>query len=64
MVFIALGSPSYDFYGEDRKGYNLYGNCVLALDAATGKHIWHFQTVHHGTFDTIGFVRLFSNNIS
>ena len=51
MVFLALGSPSYDFYGKDRKGTNLYGNCVLALDAATGKHIWHFQTVHHDLWD-------------
>lgn len=51
MVFLGLGSPSYDFYAEDRKGTNLYGNCVLALDAATGKHIWHFQTVHHDLWD-------------
>ena len=51
MVFLALGSPSYDFYGKDRKGSNLYGNCVLALHAATGKHIWHFQTVHHDMWD-------------
>ena len=51
MVFLALGSPSYDFYGKDRKGSNLYGNCVLALDVATGKHIWHFQTVHHDMWD-------------
>lgn len=51
MVFLALGSPSYDFYGTDRKGENLYGNCVLALNAATGKHIWHFQTVHHDLWD-------------
>jgi len=51
MVFLALGSPSYDFYGTDRKGENLYGNCVLALDAASGKHIWHFQTVHHDLWD-------------
>lgn len=51
MVFLALGSPSYDFYGKDRKGSNLYGNCVLALNAATGKHIWHFQTVHHDMWD-------------
>jgi quinoprotein glucose dehydrogenase len=51
MVFLALGSPSYDFYGKDRKGANLYGNCVLALNAATGKHIWHFQTVHHDLWD-------------
>ncbi|GAB3331168.1 hypothetical protein GCM10027299_36740 [Larkinella ripae] len=51
MVFLALGSPSYDFYGADRKGQNLYGNCVVALDAKTGKHIWHFQTVHHDLWD-------------
>jgi len=51
MVFLALGSPSYDFYGADRKGQNLYGNCVVALDAATGKHLWHFQTVHHDLWD-------------
>lgn len=51
MVFLALGSPSYDFYGADRKGQNLYGNCVVALDAGTGKHIWHFQTIHHDLWD-------------
>lgn len=51
MVFLALGSPSYDFYGADRIGANLYGNCVLALDAATGHYKWHFQTVHHDLWD-------------
>ena len=51
MVFLALGSPSYDFYGADRVGANLYGNCVLALDAATGHYKWHFQTVHHDIWD-------------
>ncbi len=51
MVFMSLGSPTYDFYGADRIGENLYGNCVLALDAATGKHIWHYQTVHHDIWD-------------
>ncbi len=51
MVFMSLGSPTYDFYGADRIGQNLYGNCVLALDAATGKHFWHFQTVHHDIWD-------------
>lgn len=51
MVFMSLGSPTYDFYGADRVGENLYGNCVLALDAATGKHKWHFQTVHHDIWD-------------
>lgn len=51
IVFLALGAPSYDFYGNVRKGTNLYANCVLALDASTGKHIWHFQTVHHDLWD-------------
>ncbi|MCF2520781.1 PQQ-binding-like beta-propeller repeat protein [Dyadobacter sp. CY351] len=51
IVFLALGSPSYDFYGADRKGDNLYGNSVVALDAATGKYIWHYQLVHHDLWD-------------
>lgn len=51
IVFMSLGSPTYDFYGVDRIGANLYGNCVLALDAATGKHVWHYQTVHHDIWD-------------
>jgi quinoprotein glucose dehydrogenase len=51
MVFLATGSPTYDFYGADRKGENLFGNCIVALDANTGKHIWHFQTVHHDLWD-------------
>ena len=51
MVFFATGSPSYDFYGYDRTGKNLFGNCVVALDAKTGKHIWHFQTIHHDLWD-------------
>ncbi|HEX8039706.1 MAG TPA: PQQ-binding-like beta-propeller repeat protein, partial [Chryseosolibacter sp.] len=51
VVYVPLGSPAYDFYGADRKGANLYGNCILALDAKTGKRIWHFQTVHHDLWD-------------
>jgi quinoprotein glucose dehydrogenase len=51
IVFAPLGSASYDFYGGKRWGSNLYANCVLALDAATGKHIWHYQTVHHDVWD-------------
>ncbi len=51
MVFLALGSPSYDFYGADRKGQNLFGNSVVALNARTGDYIWHFQTVHHDLWD-------------
>jgi len=51
MVFLALGSPSYDYYANDRAGENLFGNCVLALDAATGQYKWHFQAVHHDLWD-------------
>jgi len=50
-VFAATGSPTYDFYGANRKGINLFGNCVLALNARTGERIWHFQTVHHDIWD-------------
>jgi len=51
IAFFPLGSPTYDFYGADRKGANLYGNCLLALDARTGKYLWHFQVVHHDLWD-------------
>ncbi|MEQ9443371.1 MAG: PQQ-binding-like beta-propeller repeat protein [Cyclobacteriaceae bacterium] len=51
MVFVPLGSPTYDFYGANRKGKNLYGNCIVALEAHTGNLIWHFQTVHHDVWD-------------
>lgn len=51
MVFLALGSPTFDYYGADRIGANLFGNCVLALDAATGQYKWHYQTVHHDLWD-------------
>lgn len=51
MVFAGTGSPSYDHYGGNRIGVNLFGNCVLALKAATGERVWHFQTVHHDLWD-------------
>jgi quinoprotein glucose dehydrogenase len=51
MVFAATGSASFDFYGANRIGDNLFANCVLALDARTGKRIWHFQGVRHDTWD-------------
>lgn len=51
MVFIPTGSPAFDFYGGNRKGKNLYGNCLLALEAATGKLIWYYQLVHHDLWD-------------
>jgi quinoprotein glucose dehydrogenase len=51
ILFAPLGSATYDFYGGKRIGNNLYANCVLALNAATGKRIWYFQTVHHDLWD-------------
>ncbi|MBS1751468.1 MAG: PQQ-binding-like beta-propeller repeat protein [Bacteroidetes bacterium] len=51
ILFAPTGSASFDFYGGKRTGNNLYANCVLALDATTGKRIWHFQTVHHDVWD-------------
>ncbi len=51
IVFVPTGSASYDFYGGDRIGQNLFANCVLALNADTGERIWHFQTVHHDLWD-------------
>jgi len=51
IVYIPTGSAAFDFYGADRKGANLFANCVLALDAATGKRVWHFQAVHHDLWD-------------
>lgn len=51
IVFAPVGSAVYDFYGGKRPGENLYANSLLALDANTGKRIWHFQTVHHDIWD-------------
>jgi quinoprotein glucose dehydrogenase len=51
MLFVPLGTPSPDFYGGDRKGSNLYGSSLVALEAATGKLKWYFQTTHHDNWD-------------
>ena len=51
IVFAPIGSASYDFYGGKRLGQNLFANSIVALDAKTGKRIWHFQTVHHDIWD-------------
>ena len=50
-VYVPTGSATPDFYGGDRVGANLFANTLLALDAATGKRLWHFQTVHHDLWD-------------
>ena len=49
--YFPLGSPTYDFWGGDRIGAGLFGDCLLALDLRTGKRLWHFQTVHHDLWD-------------
>jgi quinoprotein glucose dehydrogenase len=51
IVYIPTGAPTYDFYGADRIGNNLYADTLLALDARTGKLIWHYQLVHHDLWD-------------
>ena len=51
VLYVSTGSPTYDFYGADRPGKNLFGNCVIALDARTGERKWHFQTIHHDLWD-------------
>ena len=51
IVFVPTGSPAFDFYGGNRKGKNLFGNCLLAIEAATGKLKWHYQLVHHDLWD-------------
>ena len=51
IVYVPLGSPTSDFYGADRHGDGLYGNSLVALDAATGKLKWYQQLVHHDLWD-------------
>ncbi len=51
IVYVPTASAKYNFYGVDRSGANLFADCLLALDARTGKRIWHFQMVHHDIWD-------------
>ncbi len=51
LVYLPTGSPTYDFYGGDREGMNLFGNTLLAVHADTGKLAWYFQAVHHDLED-------------
>jgi quinoprotein glucose dehydrogenase len=51
IVYVPTGSVGGDFYGGFRKGTNLFGNSLIALEAATGKYLWHFQVVHHDLWD-------------
>src|SRR5271166_3801426 len=51
IVYVPTGSAVFDFYGGDRVGNDLFADSLIALDAATGKRIWHFQGVHHDLWD-------------
>jgi quinoprotein glucose dehydrogenase len=51
ILYVPTGSAAPDFYGGDRLGSNLYANCLLALNANTGKRLWHFQFTHHDIWD-------------
>jgi len=51
IVYVATKTAEPDFYGGKRHGKNLFANCILALNAATGERLWHFQIVHHDLLD-------------
>ena len=51
ILYVPTGSAGFDFYGGNRKGQNLFANCLLALDARTGQRRWHYQLVHHDIWD-------------
>jgi quinoprotein glucose dehydrogenase len=51
IVYLPIGSATYDFYGADRLGADVFANSLVALDARTGKRLWHYQVVHHDLWD-------------
>ena len=51
IAYLPIAGPASNYYGGDRPGNNLFGNSVVAVDIATGKYKWHFQTVHHDIWD-------------
>jgi quinoprotein glucose dehydrogenase len=51
IMYLPTTSPSPDRYGGERKGKNLFGNSLVALDALTGKRLWHYQIIHHDLWD-------------
>jgi quinoprotein glucose dehydrogenase len=51
IVYVPTGSAAFDFYGANRLGDDLFANCLIAIDAETGKRLWHFQGVHHDIWD-------------
>lgn len=52
ILYMPFGSPAGNYYGGDRHGNNLFGNSIVAVDANTGKYLWHYQTVHHDLWDS------------
>ena len=50
-VYLPFSTPSNDYYGGQRPGHNLFAESLVALQAETGKRVWHFQMVHHGVWD-------------
>ena len=51
LAFVPTGSPSFDFYGDDRHGDNLFANSLIALNAETGERVWHYQFIRHDLWD-------------
>jgi quinoprotein glucose dehydrogenase len=51
VVYAPTGSASFDFWGGNRKGSNLFANCIIAINAENGQRLWHYQTVHHDLWD-------------
>ncbi|HET7132783.1 MAG TPA: PQQ-binding-like beta-propeller repeat protein, partial [Gammaproteobacteria bacterium] len=52
IAYLPIAGPAANYYGGDRPGNNVFGNSIVAVDALTGKYLWHFQTVHHDIWDT------------
>src|SRR5436190_14594003 len=52
IAYLPIAGPAANYYGGDRPGNNVFGNSIVAVEAATGKYLWHFQTVHHDLWDT------------
>ncbi len=52
IAYLPIAGPAANYYGGDRPGNDVFGNSIVAVEAATGKYLWHFQTVHHDLWDT------------
>src|SRR4029450_9452833 len=52
VVYLPIAGPAANYYGGDRPGNNEFANSIVAVDAQTGKYLWHFQTVHHDIWDS------------